>query len=482
MESAETAGVAEQTKGETQAVPVGRARPHAPSERVRLLRLLLGISVFWLALSMLFDGLNTLLLPSYLLAHTDGATQATTLGLLTFAGVLAGMLVQPVAGAYSDRLYSRWGRRGMVALGALLILVSLAVLGVAGGLGVVFAGYLLAQVSVGVAQAAQQGFIPDLVPRRWRGTAAGLKGFMDLGGAMLAFIILADLLGGGRTDLALLALAGVVVTTLLLTVVLVREPRRLPMSVDEGSNVRAYSTAVRPNLVSVFRLDVRRHRIFVRLVASRFLFLLGTYAVGRFLLYFVANRLRLDPARAAEQAGDLLAGLTLVTAAAAPVAGWAADRVGRLPLMFAGAGFSATGALLLTAAGNSVQILLFGGLMAIGSAAFAAANWALTADVAPPSESARFFGLANFGTAGAAAAAGLFGPMVDWANALEAGAGHGYTLLFIASALAFIASVFALRGIRGTIEAATASTTLTPEPVEPASSTPTDDRPDTQAI
>ena len=54
-------------------------------------------------------------------------------------------------------------------------------------------------------------------------------------------------------------------------------------------------------------------------------------------------------------------------------------------------------------AGSALQLFLFGGLMALGSAAFAAANWALTADVAPPHEAARFLGLANIGTTGAEA-------------------------------------------------------------------------------
>src|SRR5436309_13533086 len=89
-------------------------------------RMLAGISVFWLALSMLFDGLNTLVLPQQLLGFTDRASRATTLGLLTFAGLLLGMLVQPVAGLVSDRLRPRWGRRGTIALGGLLILLSLA--------------------------------------------------------------------------------------------------------------------------------------------------------------------------------------------------------------------------------------------------------------------------------------------------------------------------------------------------------------------
>jgi MFS family permease len=181
------------------------------------------------------------------------------------------------------------------------------------------------------------------------------------------------------------------------------------------------------------------------LIASRFFFLLGTYAVGRFFLFFVADRLALDPNDAAAQAGALLGGLGLTTALGALPAGWAADRIGRVPLMVAGAGLSATGVLLLTTASSSTTILLFGGLMALGSAAFSAANWALTADLAPPVEAARFMGLANVGTAGAAAAAGLFGPLLDWANGRDPGS--GYTALFVLAAVAFITSVVPLRAV-----------------------------------
>src|SRR5690606_37202120 len=118
----------------------------------------------------------------------------------------------------------------------------------------------------------------------------------------------------------------------------------------------------RTRLRAAFQLDLRRHRTFAWLVGARFLFLLGTYAVGRFLLFFVAARLGLDPGRAAEQAGLLLAGLTLVSVLAAIPAGWAADRYGRLPLMAAGSLLSAEGVLLLILAQSELQILLFGSL------------------------------------------------------------------------------------------------------------------------
>ncbi|MGH2536687.1 MAG: hypothetical protein ACRDHL_04760 [Candidatus Promineifilaceae bacterium] len=65
--------------------------------------LLLGISLLWLPLSTLFDGLNALLLPHRLLEAVAEGRQATSLGLLTYGGLLAAMLTQPVAGALSDQ-------------------------------------------------------------------------------------------------------------------------------------------------------------------------------------------------------------------------------------------------------------------------------------------------------------------------------------------------------------------------------------------
>jgi hypothetical protein len=61
-------------------------------------RILIGISIFWLPLSLLFDGLTGLVLPAHLLSITDSAQTATRQGLITFVGLLAAMLIQPVAG------------------------------------------------------------------------------------------------------------------------------------------------------------------------------------------------------------------------------------------------------------------------------------------------------------------------------------------------------------------------------------------------
>lgn len=401
----------------------------------RQTRLLLGISVFWLALSALFDGVNTLVLPLQLGELAGQTNQATILGLITFVGLLAGALIQPIAGTFSDRLQPAIGRKGFIGIGLALSLVSLLFFASFQSLIGAMIGYLAIQISASIAQAGQQGLIPDLVDENRRGLASGLKGFMDLTGAMLGFVILGQLLGSEGSTLAVGALAALLVIAYLLAVLLTPE--------DKAGRKTAAITA-RPSLGAIFRLDLSEQAAFVRLILARFLFLLGIYGTGRFLLFFVADRLGLSDAQAVEQAGTLLAGLALVTILASPLTGWLADRIGRIPLMIAGALFSAVSALMLVWANSASQILLFGGLMSLGSAAFAGGSWALLADLVPRDQSARFFGLANLSTAGSAAVAGLFGPIIDGVERVAPG--MGFSVLFVLAAVAFLASALPLKG------------------------------------
>jgi len=161
------------------------------------LRTLIGISVFWFGLAMLGDGFTTLVVPVRLAGLVEPAVLATVLGLVTFVGLLAGALVQPIAGAASDALYPRWGRRGMLVVGAALVVGALGAFVGASSVVAILLAFVLLQLAAGVAQAAQQGFIPDLVASDWRGRAAGAKGLADLGGAFVGFAVLGLLLAGG---------------------------------------------------------------------------------------------------------------------------------------------------------------------------------------------------------------------------------------------------------------------------------------------
>lgn len=398
------------------------------------LRLLVGVNIFWLALSMLSDGVTALVLPDYLLDYSSPSTRATVLGLLTAAGLLFALIIQPFAGMLSDQWQARWGRHGTIGVGVGGLLLALSILGAAQNLLVIALGYLLIQGCASVIQAAQQGFIPDLIPTQQRGQAAGIKSLMDIGGALVGFLIFGQLIGEGKIAPSLLAVALAILIAYALTLLLVHEPRHLPTL-----------TVTRPTWWGSFQVNWREHPIFTRLIMARFLFLLGAFSINRFLLYFVADRLEIDRDAAAEEASFLLAALTGITVLAAPFFGWSADRVGRGVLMVMGGILAGVGALLLIIAQDQWSLLAFGAIQAIGTAAFTTANWAMTTDVIPRQEAARFMGLANIGTAGGTAVAGLLGPLVDAAN--QASAQSGYTLLFSVAGAAFFGSAWVLRGL-----------------------------------
>jgi MFS family permease len=390
-------------------------------------RVLVGTSLLWIALSAVSDGVATLVMPVRLGANGTAGT-AGALGLMTVVGLLAGMLVQPLIGSLSDRLRPRVGRLVFLGLGVLLVVVALTALAAADQPLTIGLTFMALSVALGVAQAPQQALMADLVPHAQRGRASGLKGLADLLGAMLGFAVLGSLLAGGDVRPALVALALTIIALFVVVIVLLSRARGTPSAEPPPAWT----------LRQTFTLDPSRDRPFLVAVGARFCFLLGTYAVGRFFVAFIADRRGLEAGPAAEAAGGILALLALATAVASLPAGLLSDRYRRTGLMVAGAAVSAIGIGTLGAAATESQIVVGGIAMAVGSALFGVANWATLVDLAPPAEAGRYLGLANVGTAGAAAAAGLFGPLIDAGQ--EAAPGAGFVLLFGAAVAASLAA------------------------------------------
>lgn len=381
----------------------------------------MAVSLGWLGISMAGDGVLAVLLPHQTLAA--GSSDATTLGITTLVAIVVAASIQPFAGRASDRI-GRWPviATGLALAGAGIGLLSVAATAVPGAV-VTLAG-------VSIAQAGHQPLVADRIGRRWRGRAAGLKGALDIGGAFLGFLVLSRLLGGGEAVAAGLFLAaGLVIPFVAAFAIL-------------GSNPRP---AAAPQEPTQFRLSAPDHAgALVILVAARFLFLLGIYVVGRFLVLWFADRFDLTANAAAEGAGGLLAVLALMTVLASLPSGWLADRFGRQGLMLGGGALAAVGIGLLPISSSMELVVLAGVLMAIGTGAFGAGSWAALTDLAPPPDAGRLLGVANLGTAGAAAAAGIFGVLIDAGN--RAHPGQGYALAFgVAAACALAGGVIAWR-------------------------------------
>ncbi len=369
-------------------------------------RLLLGISVGWIPLAFLFDGVTVLVLPLRL------GADATQLGLVSFVGLAAGAVLQPFAGRLSDRLRHRVDRRRFAVAAAVPAVVGVWLLVASTGVVAAVLSYVVIQLAASTVQASQQTLIPEHAPPDARGRAAGLKAAFDVGGAFICFLVLGAALASG--DLV----PGAVVTTLAVVVAVVA------------------TLALVPARVGVARPPDRALHLppgLVALVLSRFLFLLGTYVTGRFLLMLVAQRLGIPAERAADETAGLLALLTLATGAAALAFGRISDRVSRRALMASGAAVGAFGVVALVPALGLAGLVVGGILMSVGTGAFVTANWAATTDLAPAQDAGLLMGLANLGTAVAAAVAGLAGPLID-----GAGFAPTLTLAAIASAAAIV--------------------------------------------
>jgi MFS family permease len=153
-------------------------------------RLALGISIVWLPLAFLTDGVTVLLLPVRL---SGGERAASVIDLVSFAGLAAAVIAQPIAGLLSDRVRNRLDRRTFLAMAAIPALAGIWLIA-GSAVGSVALGYLIVQVATSAMQAAQQTLIPEHVGRALRGRAAGLKAAFDIGGSFVAFLVLGALL------------------------------------------------------------------------------------------------------------------------------------------------------------------------------------------------------------------------------------------------------------------------------------------------
>jgi MFS family permease len=241
-------------------------------------------------------------------------------------------------------------------------------------------------------QAGQQTLIPEHLEGVEQGRASGLKAMFDVGGSFLAFLVLGALLASGNLFAAGAAITALVVVAVALVFVLVPTRPRVQRRVRRSSPLPEG---------------------FGALILARFLFLFATYAVGRFLVLLISERLGLDPARAVGDAAGLIALFTLATAVSAVPAGWLADRRRRRDPMVVGSLVAAIGIAVLVAPAGLPGVVLGGLLMSVGTAMFVTSNWAATTTLVGHDDAGRLMAIANLGTGLAAAGAGALGPLID---------------------------------------------------------------------
>ncbi|MBP1701019.1 MAG: hypothetical protein H6Q38_126 [Chloroflexi bacterium] len=404
---------------------------------------LLTLNTYWFGVSFMWNSLHVIILPAVLLHLVSESYKNTILGLLTMAGLLIAMVVQPLSGAVSDRWRSRWGRRRpLMAFGTSLDFIFLAILAWAGGLGWLAVGYLGLQLSSNIAHGPAQGLIPDQVPAEKLGRASGLKNLLDIAGLAVSTMLMGRLLTMETRQPveAVAMIAGVLIIAAMITLLSAKEAptHDLEHTGSTQQALRGFVTSIPVILKSPFG----------KLIASRFLFLAGIYGIQVFALYYVRDVI--GAANPIQLTANLLAVITVTLVFFALAGGWLGDRIGHQRIQYAASIIGVIGCLLMLAARTPTTLLAFGVVLGIGIGLFMTSNWALAIQNAPADQAGEYLGLTNLATAGAGALSRLQGPFIDGLNNAYPGAWWGYTLLFLLGATGIAVSAWALKRARVT--------------------------------
>ncbi len=302
------------------------------------------------------------------------------IGLLSSTRSIEGALIQPTIGAYSDRVWTRFGRRrpflmvGVPLSAAFLVagafvdsLVPLAV--------VIF----LFSIFFNVAIDPYTALLADIAPLEHRGWLSGLATGVQLASsvAFLVVIFFATSNGASVPLWTYILIAAILLLSFGVTVLGIREPRELEDHTTQRMPLRVYLNAV---------LEQRQA---VRYLGTLFVYQFGLNAILPYLVLFIVKDIRQT-----EQVGFALSAVLLVvTAAGAIIFGRLADRIGTRRVLAIGWGLLSLSALAGVVITNLVETIVVVVLAGIGNGAATAVSWPLLTALIPPEKSGVFAGL-----------------------------------------------------------------------------------------
>lgn len=368
------------------------------------------------------------LLPNQI-ADLGTQNKETWLGIVTGIGALVAIIVNPLAGALSDRsrprLFGRsYGRRHCWTLGgAVLSVISLVGLSVAPNLLAVTLGWAGAQIGLNIMLATLTAAVPDRVPVTQRGLVSGWIGMPQALGLVIGAILVTAVVTTTGPGYLLMAV-GLVVLALPFVLATPDDP------LDNGPVPRTR-----------WKLDLRGNPDFAWAWGTRFLVQLGNALGTLYLLYFLTDAVKLDD----PDAGLLIMILlyTVGMIATSMLGGWLSDRLGRRKIFVIWSGVLITIAALLLAIWPTWSVSMVAAtLFGAGYGVYLAVDTALITQVLPAAaDRAKDLGVINI----ASAAPQVLGPAISAPIVTHLG---GYPALFALTAVVTLAGAVAVVKIR----------------------------------
>jgi MFS family permease len=391
----------------------------------------LRLSAFGFGITGLFLALDTVILPVLVLGIAPEHLKNTYLGVLGFSGLAMSAVAQVVIGGFSDHTHSRWGRRvPYLMAGCALACVGAVGIGLAHSYLALLGAWLFLQVALSIGYGPYQALIRDLVPVRRIGVASSLKVLSEASGGIGFVAVSGTFLGyqaiGGNASLwlwiTLALLAGTLVMATAITSAAVRGGEKATETRDGG-----WPRWQPPGSLKLPQISW--------LLMSRMLMVTAMTSFQTYGLFFLKDVVGLENPAQALGHMVLAVGATLVLSVYP--AGWLSDRIGRKPVVMAGALGAAISTAGILAAGTSTQVLIIGIVMGFSVGALLSAGWALVNDLGTTGREAQYMGVVALSTAGGALLAKALGPVVDLLN--HASPGSGYTTLLIGCGVLLLA-------------------------------------------
>ncbi|WP_425826608.1 MFS transporter [Streptomyces fractus] len=344
------------------------------------------------------------------------------LGGIAAAGALAGMLSGPAAGVWSDRTRSRHGRRRPFLLGGLVVGVAgSVVLAFAGNVGMLYAGWIVANLGLGTSVAALLNIQADRLPEEQRGRVAGLTGFAGMTAPVLG-VALASALGGDQRMLFLVP--GAVATVCIVAFGLLMKD---PDTRDHAQVPLSFGT-----VAAKYVFDPRKHPAFAWNWLGRIVFFMGISGSTTFTTFFFAQRLDMP----VHEVAGVVASLSVLGIGGGIIgnigSGYLSDKVKRRRVfILAGAMAIAAGSVVTALAGGVLGIAVGLLITNFGIGVFSAVDQAIVLDVLPErdTDAGRYMALMAFSQG----IPNILAPLIA-GYVITIGAGEGaknYTLLFL---------------------------------------------------
>jgi MFS family permease len=404
---------------------------------------LLRLGAFGFGITGFFVVMDTIILPTLVLEVVPEGAKNSLLGALGLSGLVIAALVQPIVGWSSDRTTSPLGRRVPYMLwGCLFVSLGLFGLGVVSSYLSLLALWIFIQANASIGYGPFQALIGDLVPSQRIGVASSLKILADGAGGVVLIAISGTLIGqytGPESvrwlwiTLALLAVTLIFTASISSSVVMARE---------KASRLDSRS------LLPSFRATERLHPQLSWFIISRYLMITAIFVFPTYGLFFLRDVVGVE--NPAQTLGLMILSIGGALVLSIYPAGWLSDRIGRKPVVIAGAIGAAMGSVAVLSANSPAEVVAVASIIGASVGVVLSANWALANDLRPAGRQGQHIGIVNLATIGGAATAKVLGPGVDLLNL--ASPGLGYSTLVIGCGAAFLLGALLLMPLKVSVK------------------------------